>query len=106
MYYMRNAYRDWIVADAECTITGADPQWRSTRLNGLFNGSTQPLGDLAVNGAIINWVPSSGSGSCDRESHVYTYNLTTTKSGPLSFVVADDYYGDNQGVLEVEVGMQ
>jgi len=102
-YLMRGGDR-WIAADAECTYTEGD-YWRSTRLNGLFNGSTSPLGDLAVNGAIVGWSPVDGRGSCDRDN-AYTYDLTTTKNGPLSFVVADDYYGDNQGVLEVEVGMQ
>ena len=40
--------------------------------------------------------------SCDWNSE-YTYDLTTTKAGPLWFVVADDDYSDNQGVLEVDV---
>jgi hypothetical protein len=102
-YLMRGGYR-WVAADAECTRTESD-YWRSTRLDGLFNGSTSPLGDLAVNGAIVNWSPEDGTGSCDRDN-AYTYDLTTTKSGPLSFVVADDYHADNQGALEVEVGMQ
>ena len=104
-YLMRASYRSWIAADAECTVTSWDSQWRSTRLDGTYNGQTTPLGDLAVNGAIITWAPADGGGSCDTDN-VYTYDLTTKKDGPLSFVVVDDTYGDNKGALEVTVEMR
>jgi hypothetical protein len=103
-YFMRSS-KDWIAADAECTATSADYRWRSARdgLWGTWNGVSSPLGDLAVNGSIITWKPSTGSGSCDSYNHAYTYDLTTTRRGPLSFVVVDSYYADNQGALEVSV---
>ncbi len=104
-YLMRASYRGWIAADAECTVTSWDSQWRSTRLDGTYNGQTTPLGDLAVNGAIITWAPADGGGSCDTDN-VYTYDLTTKKDGPLSFVVVDDTYGDNNGALELTVEMR
>ena len=103
MYFMRNARSDWIVADAECTITDGDYEWRSTRYEGDFGGRRSPLGDLVVNGEIGEWRPSDGRGSCDRESHTYTYEVTVDEAGPLRFVVADDYYDDNRGVLDVRV---
>ncbi|HSE70970.1 MAG TPA: hypothetical protein VLA97_09445, partial [Nocardioidaceae bacterium] len=103
-YFMR-AEDNWVAADAECTATSSDHYWRSTRFDGLWGGKTSPLGDLAVNGQIITW-KSGGSSSCDWEDHSYTYDLTTTEDGPLSFVVADDTYGNNRGVLEVQVDLR
>jgi hypothetical protein len=104
-YFLRSSYRDWIAADAECTATSSDYRWRSSRdgLWGLWSGVNSPLGDLAVNGAIIEWKPAGGYGSCDSYNHVYTYDLTTRRNGKLSFVVVDSDYGDNRGVLEVSV---
>jgi hypothetical protein len=103
--YLMRSSKDWIAADAECTATSTDYRWRSARdgLWGTWNGVSSPLGDLAVNGSIITWKPSTGSGSCDSYNHVYTYDLTTPRRGKLSFVVVDDYYADNQGALEVSV---
>ena len=102
MYFLRDA-QDWVVADAECTVTSTDYRWRPTRLDGVFNGQMSPLGDLVVNGGLVTWTPSSGWGSCDSSNHEYTYDLTTTRSGPLWFVVADDDYSNNKGTLDVEV---
>jgi hypothetical protein len=104
-YFLRSSYRNWIAADAECTATSSDYRWRSARdgLWGVWNGTGSPLGDLAVNGAIVEWKPSDGGGSCDSHNHVYTYDLTTKKEGKVSFVVVDSDYGDNKGVLEVSV---
>jgi hypothetical protein len=103
-YFMRQA-RDWIVADAECTVTDRDHTWRSTRFEGDFAGTKASLGDLAVDGRIVDW--SSGTrGPCDGNEHSYTYDLTTTRGGPLWFVVADDQYADNRGVLAVEVSVR
>jgi hypothetical protein len=104
-YLMRDA-TEWIAADAECTSTARDINWRSSRFEGSFGGATAPLGDVVVNGAIITWAPSDGSGACDREDHTYSYDLTTTKAGPLWFVIADSDYGDNLGSLELEVEMR
>ncbi len=104
-YLMRASSSGWIAADAECSIASWDQQWRSSRREGLFNGRTTPLGDLAVNGSIVDWAPADGAGSCDTDN-VYSYDLTTSKAGPLSFVVADDEYGDNKGALEVTVEMR
>jgi hypothetical protein len=103
--YLMRPSSSWIAADAECTATSSDYRWRSTRdsLWGTWNGVSSPLGDLAVNGSIIEWKPATGSGSCDVYNHVYTYDLTTRRSGAMSFVVVDDYYPDNQGALEVTV---
>lgn len=103
MYLMRDSDEDWIVADAECTVTERDPYWRSTRYDGDFNGRRAPLGDLAVNLQIVEWKPTSGRGACNVRGHEYVYDLTTSTDGPLWFVVADDYYADNKGVLDVEV---
>lgn len=47
--------------------------------------------------------PKDGSGSCDQVDHEYTRELTTERNGPLSFVVADDYYADNSGSVSVSV---
>jgi hypothetical protein len=104
-YFLRSSYRSWIAADAECTATSTDYQWRSARdgLWGVWNGASAPLGDVAVNGAIVAWRPSAGRGSCDVYNHVYTYDLTTQERGPLSFVVVDDDHGDNRGAVEVTV---
>jgi hypothetical protein len=103
--YLIRSSKDWIAADAECTATSTDYRWRSARdgLWGTWNGVSSPLGDLAVNGSVITWKPSTGSWSCDSYNHVYTYDLTTSRRGPLSFVVVDSYHGDNQGSLEVSV---
>lgn len=103
MYFMRESWEDWIVADAECTVTARDRDWRSTRLEGSFGGRTSPLGDLVVNGRIVGWSPSDGRGSCDSGEHTYTYDVTLSARGPLWFVVADDDYDDNRGELSVEV---
>lgn len=103
MYWMRQA-DDWIVADAECTISDRSRYWAAMRYDGIFNGRTSPLGDLAVNGDLVRWRPASGGGDCDTsDAHQYSYDLTTTKEGSLSFVVADDSYWNNSGKLEVEV---
>ncbi len=102
-YLMREASSGWIGADAECTVTSGDRTWRSTRYDGLFNGSRQPLGDVAVNGRVDTWRPKDGSGSCDEGDHEYTYELTTDRNGPLSLVIADDNYADNQGAVDVTV---
>ena len=104
-YLMRDA-QEWIAADAECTATYRDYDWRSTRYEGSFGGTKAPLGDLVVNGAIITWSPSDGTGSCDSSEHTYSYDLTTTKAGPVWFVIADSDYADNKGVLEVEVELR
>ncbi len=101
-YSMRGG-SDWIAADAECTITTSDLHWRSVRYEGTFNGSTQPLGDLTINGRLFTWEPSDGYGYCDEKNHTYVLHYTVPRNGPLSFVVADDYYGDNSGALAVSV---
>lgn len=101
-YLMRDA-ANWIGADAECTITSDDRTWRSTRLTGQFNGSQQPLGDVAVNGRIGTWYPKDHDGSCDEVDHEYTLELTTDRDGPLALVIADDYYADNRGSVSVTV---
>jgi hypothetical protein len=103
--YLMRPSSSWIAADAECTATSTDYRWRSSRdgLWGMWNGVNSPLGDLAVNGSIIEWKPATGSGSCNSYDNVYTYDLTTRRSGPLSFVVVDSYYEDNSGKLEVSV---
>ena len=101
-YLMRGGDR-WVAADAECTVSYRDYTWRPTRYDGLFHGAASPLGDLAVNGGLVSWRPSDGDGSCDEAEHVYTVNLTTDRSGPLWFEVADDEYGDNRGALAVRV---
>jgi hypothetical protein len=100
-YFLR-ASRDWVVADAECTVTDRDRSWRSSRYDGVFAGGTSPLGDLAVGGRLVEWDPGN-RGPCDANGHSYTYDVRTVEDGPLWFVVADDDYGDNRGVLEVEV---
>jgi hypothetical protein len=102
MYFMRNA-RDWIVADAECAVSHRDHSWRPTGYEGDFAGHRSPLGDLVVNGAIVEWRPVSGRGSCDTERHTYTFDVTVSQAGPLRFVIADDYYDDNRGALDVRV---
>ncbi|MGH3333579.1 MAG: hypothetical protein ACRDPJ_19950, partial [Nocardioidaceae bacterium] len=94
---------DWVAADAECTATASDQRWRSARFDGRFNGSWSPLGDLAVNGRLVDWRPSDRDGSCDEERHIYTLDVTTEQDGPLSFVVADSDYSDNRGKLSVTV---
>jgi hypothetical protein len=103
MYLMREGSSSWIGADAECTITASDRTWRSTRFDGLFNGSRQPLGDVALNGRLDVWRPKDGSGSCDEVGHEYTYELTTDRKGPVSLVIADDNYVDNRGSVSVTV---
>ncbi len=100
-YVMRGG-SNWLYADAECTL-GPERTWQSNRLSGTFNGSNQPLGDLAVNWSVGNWYPSDGSGSCDEADNTYTRNVDVNTAGPVSFVVADDYYGDNRGSLKVTV---
>jgi hypothetical protein len=105
MYFMRQA-RDWIVADAECTVTYRDSSWRTARFQGTFGGITSPLGDLVVNGGLVTWNPSGGRDGCDSREHVYTYDLTTTEQGPVWFVIADDHYGDNRGSLDVTVEVE
>lgn len=102
MYFMREG-RDWVVADVECSVSHRDYRWRSQRYEGEFDGRRSPLGDLVVNGAIVDWRPGDREGSCDSENHVYTYDLTVSENGPVSFVVADDDYRDNRGVLQVRV---
>lgn len=106
MYFMHTSQDSWIVADAECTVTSRDTRWQPTRFEGEFGGRTAPLGDLVVNGEIVSWLPSDGRGSCDSGEHTYTYDVTLGQEGPLWFVVADDYYGDNRGALEVEVAVR
>jgi hypothetical protein len=106
MYFMHASQDGWIVADAECTITSGDRDWRSTRFEGEFDGRTSPLGDLVVNGEIVTWQPADGRGSCDSGEHTYTYDVTVEEDGPLWFVIADDHYDDNRGALEVEVAVR
>jgi hypothetical protein len=102
MYFLRND-RDWVVADAECTVDRRDRYWRSRKYDGVFDGRPSPLGDLVVNGALVEWRPASGRGDCDERDHTYAYDLTVAEDGPLRFVVADDSYDDNRGALEVFV---
>jgi hypothetical protein len=102
-YTLRGGDR-WAVADAECTVDSSDSYWRSSRYYGSFGGSSDaPLGDLVVNGVIGTWQPVNTYRSCDRYEHEYTYDLVTREDGPLSFVIADDDYSDNDGKLQVEV---
>ena len=101
--YMMRDGSDWIGADAECTIASDDRTWRSSGLEGWFDGRRQALGDVAVNGRIDAWRPSDGNGSCDEENHVYTFDLTTERDGPLWLVVADSDYADNAGSISVTV---
>jgi hypothetical protein len=104
-YLMRASTDHWIAADAECSATAQDWDWRSMRYEGLWDGKNVPLGDLAVNGSIITWAPADGTGSCDRD-HVYSYDLTTSRNGPVWFEVVDSDYSDNKGALEVEVSLR
>jgi hypothetical protein len=105
--YLLRGGSDWLYADAECTL-GNDREWASNRLSGWFDGSYQPLGDVAVNGIIGEWWPQDGRGSCDEHwdrsgDNEYTRDLTTARRGRVSFVVADEDYSDNQGRLTVKV---
>jgi hypothetical protein len=95
----------WVQADAECTVSSGSYRWYDSAYSGVFNGASSPLGDLAVNGVIGTWNPvhSRYDSPCDRYEHQYTYDLVTREDGPLSFVIADDDYSDNDGKLQVEV---
>lgn len=104
VYYMSTSSK-WVVADAECSVSYEDHpsyRWRTQRIEGQFEGRHSALGDLAVNGQLVDWRPTGRARSCDGD-HVYTYDLTVAQNGPLSFVVADEDYRDNRGVLEVRV---
>jgi hypothetical protein len=90
-----------ISADAECSVTTADPYWRSSRTELISTGG-QPLGDLTVNGQLWDWWTASGS-RCDRDGHSYTQRLTPTTTGPITLAVADEQHADNAGTLSVTV---
>jgi hypothetical protein len=90
-----------VTADAECSVTAADPYWRSSRTE-LTSTAGQPLGDLTVNGRMLDWWTASGS-RCDRYDHSYTQRLTPTTTGPITLAVADEQHTDNAGILSVTV---
>ena len=102
VYLMRGG-DDWVAGDAECTAAHSDQTWRSTRLNGVFEGQQRPLGDVAVNGAILTWRPSDGSGDCDEQNHTYSMDYTVGSTGKLSLVIADDDHSDDRGTVTVTV---
>jgi hypothetical protein len=90
-----------ITADAECSVTATDPYWRSSRTD-LTSTAGQPLGDLTVNGQLLDWWTASGS-RCDRDGHSYSQRLTPTRTGPIVLAVADEQHADNAGTLAVTV---
>lgn len=91
----------WVAADAECTSAWNDTRWRAFRSEGWVDGVWRPLGDLMVNGRTPTWVPRDG-GYCDGDN-VYTLDVTTYRSGPLEFAIADDDFADNAGQLTVTI---
>ena len=101
--YLMRASTDWVAGDAECTAASSDRVWRSQRFSGWFDGAKQPLGDVAVDGQILTWRPSDGSGDCDESAHTYTLDYTVPDDGRVSLQVADDDRSDNRGTVTVTV---
>jgi len=91
-----------VTADAECSVTGSDQTWRSSRPE-LAGTSGQPLGDLTVNGQLPDWTPVSGSYRCDRVEHTYRLRWTPQTTGPLVLAVVDERHTDNAGTLSVTI---
>ena len=90
-----------ISADAECSSTTADPIWRSSRAE-LTGSRGQPLGDVTVDGRVLDWVPVTGSRRCD-PNHAYVVQWTPRTTGPLVLAVEDERHTDNAGTLSVTV---
>jgi hypothetical protein len=91
-----------VTADAECSVTATDSTWRSSRPE-LAGTSGQPLGDLTVNGQLLDWTPVSGSYRCDRVGHAYRLRWTPQSTGPLVLAIADEQHSDNAGRLSVTI---
>ena len=82
-------------ADAECAETTEksklDPDFKS----GWNKENPEDLFDLRVNGQDIDW------GGCS-STNTYTYTMIGN-GNPVSFMVKDDYYPDNEGSLTVRI---
>ncbi|HVM39329.1 MAG TPA: hypothetical protein VM618_00975 [Acidimicrobiia bacterium] len=87
-----------VTHDAECISVGALPFTRQDQLDAT--GETK---DVWVNGEEVDWVASSGRTGCDEKLHTYLLLLEPATAGPVHLAVRDQYYPDNQGVLDVEI---
>ena len=96
------AFAPGITADAECSLTTTDATWRTSRAE-LTGVDGRPLGDLTVNGRVLDWAPTAGLRSCEATGHSYRLSWTPQTTGPLVLAVADTRHTDNAGILSVAV---
>lgn len=93
-------YAPGFSADAECTATTGT--WSRSR-SGMPGGSASgDAGDVTVNGSLQSWTSVPG-GSCDPANHSYTLLVTPSKTGQLTFGVADLNLADNVGTVVLTV---
>jgi hypothetical protein len=90
-----------VTADAECTMTAADPVWRTSR-SGLVDAKGRGMGDVTVNGTMPDWRRGEGTG-CDTTTHRYTLRYTPSVDGPLVLSLADTNFADNAGTLAISI---
>jgi hypothetical protein len=95
------AYAAGVTADAECSMTTADPVWRSTR--STLVADSHYLGDLTVNGVTPDWRTVSGTSSCDATTHSYQLLYTPQQTGPITLGIADPDLSDEAGALTVTI---
>ena len=80
------------VADAACSWDVGDASW---------SAASAPARGLTVDG-VAGWRSRSG-GRCDAEEHVYVWDYTPARSGPMRVVIEDPTRSDDDGELELRV---
>lgn len=86
-------------ADAECSWTPDDPTPRRSRSETFGEG----FHDLAIDGAIVEWVPRVPDPQGCSEDNTYELVLRPTKTQRVNFVVADTSFTNNEGALTVDI---
>lgn len=93
-------------ADAECSITPADPAWRGQRSWAPVVPDTpgDDLLDLFVNGSAVAWTPLLDTGGgCNAKDHTYELNFRPGATTRVNFRIRHTVYSYDFGVIKVEV---
>lgn len=89
-------------ADAECSTLPPDTTWQSKRY--LLLDPDEDLLDLYVDDEEVDWRPTrSDPLGCNSSSHTYTHTFEADETGPVNLRIFDRGYGDNGGILTVEI---
>lgn len=99
-YYI-NASGTYTICSPFNEIADAEWIWRA----GGWEENYHDVGDLMINDSFFDWLGKQPSNEylIHALSETHEYQVVVHSSGELRFRIADSYFGDNEGGLNVEI---